>query len=103
MRLLLDLLALIRALAADRARLALENLVLRRPLPPPHQHADAEGEEGEGRGFGDVVAIAAAATAAAVLGASTRGTSVRLRGSKRISPSRTLFGVPFSNTSVQAR
>ncbi len=32
MRLLLDLLALIRALAADRARLALENLVLRQQL-----------------------------------------------------------------------
>ena len=32
MRLLLDLLALIRALAADRARLALENLVLRQQI-----------------------------------------------------------------------
>ena len=32
MRLLLDLLALIRTLAADRARLALENLVLRQQL-----------------------------------------------------------------------
>ncbi len=32
MRLLLDLLALIRALAADRSHLALENLVLRQHL-----------------------------------------------------------------------
>ncbi len=32
MRLLLDLLALVRALAADRARLALGNLVLRQQL-----------------------------------------------------------------------
>jgi hypothetical protein len=32
MRLLLDLLALVRALAADRARLDLENLVLRHQL-----------------------------------------------------------------------
>ncbi len=32
MRLLLDLLAFVRAFAADRARLALENVVLRRQI-----------------------------------------------------------------------
>jgi len=40
MRLLLDLLALIRALAADRARLALENLVLRQLTLPPKTGPD---------------------------------------------------------------
>ena len=39
MRLLLDLLALIRALAADRARLTLENLVLRQQLGKPESFA----------------------------------------------------------------